>query len=97
LKRNERLMQLDEKSRRAFCREVLERMSELVEGEAEEEFCERVIELLGDCPCYENYQATLNATIQLAQEAAAEDSVTPAFDEERFESCVQRVREQLLT
>ena len=97
MKRNERLLELDAETRRAFCREVLERMSEIIEGEADEDFCERVIELLGDCPCYENYQATLHATIRLAQDASAQDAVTPNFDEERFDTCVARVREQLLT
>lgn len=95
MKRNERLMNLDEETRRSFCREVLERMSELAEEEAPGDFCDRVIELLGDCPCYENYKATLEATILLARECGELSRAQPAVDEEIFGACVARVRERL--
>lgn len=95
MKRNERLLALDEETRRSFCREVLERMSELVEDEAPEDFCDRVIELLGDCPCYDNYRATLEATMRLARESGERSREHPAIDEATFGACVARVRERL--
>lgn len=95
MKVNERLLALDEETRRSFCREVLERMSELVEEEAPEDFCDRVIQLLGDCPCYDNYKATLEATILLARECGERSRAQPKIDEQSFRACVARVKEQL--
>jgi predicted secreted protein len=95
LKVNERLLALDEETRRSFCREVLERMSELVEEEAPDDFCDRVIALLGDCPCYDNYKSTLEETILLARECGERSRERPAIDEQSFQACVARVKEQL--
>ena len=95
MKKNRRLLELDREVRQAFCREVMERMSDLVDGEAPEDFCEQVIALLGDCPCYENYRATLEETIRLARECGERTRERPDIDERNFADCVSRVREQL--
>jgi hypothetical protein len=97
MKQNPRLVALDEATRKSFCKEVLERMSDLVEDEAPEDFCERVIELLGDCPCYESYRDTLEATIVLANECGKRGPETPMLDDATFDACIMRVKEQLGT
>jgi len=78
-----------------FCREVVERFSELVEGEAPEALEARVREVFGDCACYAAYKATLGATIELSRECAQDEPEAVWMDDEAFTACVQRVRDKL--
>jgi hypothetical protein len=86
--RGERLRALGPEERRAFCREVMERLSELVEGEAPEDFCARVESILGDCQPFRALRDTLEATIRLTRGLAAAE---PGGDE-AFRRAVERVR-----
>ncbi len=67
---DQRLQKLGRKEREQLCREVLEQLSEYVEGTAPEELCHRVEELLGGCQPFESYCNTLKATIALARTCA---------------------------
>jgi len=95
LERNEKLSAMEREERLAFCREVVERFSELVEGEAPEQVQARVREVFGDCACYAAYEATLKATIDLARECADCEPQAEWLDDEAFRACVERVRERL--
>jgi len=91
------LQAMDPEERIAFCRQVMEGLSDLVEGEAPADFCRRVEEVLGQCQPYLAYRNTLEATIRLARECGecadrGEDSIV---DEERFRACVEQVRRRL--
>jgi hypothetical protein len=92
---NERLKQLSREERVAFCREVMENLSDLVEGEAPADFCERVDEILGDCQPFNAYRNTLEATIELAGECGDADSEFSEVDEDAFLRCVEKVRAKL--
>lgn len=95
MRRNERLAALAPEERVRFCREVVERLSELVEGEAPEELAARVQEIFGDCTCYEAYRATLGTTIELAHESGQDEPGAEWMDDEAFAACVERVRDKL--
>ena len=86
------LESLSPEERLAFCREVLERLSELVDGEAPADFRARVETILGDCGPYLAFRRTLEATVR-AVGARREDP--DLVDEGRFRSCVERVRRAL--
>jgi len=92
---NERLKNLSRDERVAFCREVLDNLSDLVEGEAPADFCERVDEILGDCQAFTAYRNTLEATIDLAGECSETESEFSKVDEDAFLRCVERVRGKL--
>lgn len=81
--------------RQKFCREVVERLSELVEGEAPEDLEARVREIFGDCDCYAAYRATLGTTIELAHESGQDAAGAASMDDEAFAACVERVRGKL--
>lgn len=89
---NERLRRLNHEERVALCREVMENLSDLVEGEAPEDFCERVDELLGDCQPFHAYRNTLAATIDLLQDCR--DSGRH-YDDEMLQRCAARARRDL--
>lgn len=90
-----RFDRLDPESRRRFCREVLEGLSDLVEGEAPEDFCRRVDELLGDCQPFQAFRRTFESTIRLANKLGEEDELPEGFDEAAYRRCVERARERL--
>lgn len=90
------LASMDPESRRRFCREVLESLSDLVEGEAPEDFCRRVDELLGDCEPFQAFRRTFEATIGLTRELGRQAELPEGFDDEAlYRRCVERVRERL--
>jgi len=88
---DDRLKSLSRAERQALCREVLEHLSEYVEGEAQEDFCRRVDELLDGCQPFEAYCNTLRATIQLAGQC----SEAPDVCEEAYERSVEAVRRRI--
>jgi len=92
---NERLKNLSRDERVAFCREVMENLSDLVEGEAPADFCERVDEILGDCQAFNAYRNTLEATIDLAGECGDTEAEFSKVDEDAFLRCVEKVRGKL--
>jgi len=88
---DERLKRLSRAEREALCRDVLEHLSEYVEGEAQDEFCRRVEELLAGCQPFDAYCKTLKATIDLARECGE----PPAEPDEAYERSVEAVRQHL--
>jgi hypothetical protein len=90
------LAAMDPESRRRFCREVLEGLSDLVEGEAPEDFCRRVDEILGDCRPFLAFRRTFEATIRLANRLGEKDDLPVGFDEAAYRGCVERARKSLL-
>ena len=92
---NERLKKLSREERVAFCREVMDNLSELVEGEAPADFCERVDEILGDCQAFDAYRNTLEVTIELAGECGETEAEFSKVDEDAFLRCVEKVRGKL--
>ena len=89
------LDEMDPERRREFCREVLESLSELVEGEAPEDLCRRVDDLLGDCQPFQAFRRTFETTIRLSGELGARRSLPESFDEAAFRRCVEGVRSRL--
>lgn len=89
------LASMDPESRRRFCREVLESLSELVEGEAPEDFCRRVDEILGDCEPFQAFRRTFEATIRLSNRLGEKDELPEGFDEAAYRRCVERARGSL--
>ena len=92
---NERLKNLSREERVAFCREVMDNLSDLVEGEAPADFCERVDEILGDCQAFNAYRNTLEVTIELAGECGETEAEFSKVDEDAFLRCVEKVRGKL--
>lgn len=90
-----RLEEMDREERIELCREVMERLSDLVEGEADPGLCERVERLLAECQPFRAYRDTLARTIELAAECGAREASADAADEEAFRGCVERVRARL--
>jgi hypothetical protein len=86
---------LSREERVALCREVVENLSELVEGTAPEAFCERVESLLGDCQPYRAYKETLRTTIELLRECGRLESTLMSPGEDMFSTCVERARRAL--
>lgn len=77
--------------RRAFCRRVLEGLSDLVEGEAHDEFERSARRIMGDRAGFRALCETLAETIDLARECGPEG----AIDDDSFRRCVERVRQRL--
>lgn len=92
-----RLESMTREERIALCREVMENLSDLIEGEAPADFCEKVDELLSDCHAYHAFRDTLEATIDLTHECgdAASESGSALVDEDSFRRCVEKVRDRL--
>lgn len=90
-----RLEEMDREERVELCRQVMERLSDLVEERADPEFCERVARVLGDCQPYRVYRDTLARTIELAGECGELGPDDAPLDEEAFRACVERVRARL--
>ena len=93
MRRKDRLASLSPEERHAFCRRVLENLSDIVDGEAPEALCREVDDLLGACRPYIAFRATLEETVRATRDLAA---VQPSgIDEERFRRCIDAVREAL--
>jgi hypothetical protein len=88
---DDRLEDLSREQREALCREVVEQLSDYVEGVAPAEFCRKVEELLDGCQPFEAYCNTLEATIELARECAE----PPAGLDRVYERSVDVVRRRL--
>lgn len=88
---DDRLKKLSRAEREELCREVLEQLSDYVEGEAREDFCRRVDELLVGCQPFEAYCNTLRSTIALARECGE----PPVALDEAYERSVEVVRRRL--
>ena len=91
----DRFKNLNREERVALCREVVENLSDLVEGTAPEAFCERVESLLGDCQPYQAYRETLRPTINLLQECGRLGSPLSRPREDKFAACVEKARRAL--
>lgn len=94
-KRDDRLEALSREERMVLCREVVEGLSDYVEGTAPEEFCRRIDRILGGCQPFEAYRNTLAATIRLAGECRDTAPAGRDLDNAAFERCVEVVRERL--
>ena len=81
---------LSREERIALCREVMENFSELVEGSAPPDFCERVEKLLGDCQPYQAYRDTLKATLLLLNECGETPATLSTAAAEQFASGVAK-------
>ncbi len=64
----DRLQSLSRAEREELCLEVVEQLSDYLDGTAREDFCRRVEELLEGCQPFEAYRNTLAATIELARQ-----------------------------
>lgn len=95
MKKKTALESMDPENRRRFCREVLENLSDLVEGDAPEDLCRRVDELLGDCRPFQAFRRTFEATIRLSNRLGEDDNLPEDLDEEPFRRCVERARKGL--
>ncbi len=80
----------------AFCQKVFENLSDIIDGEAPEDFCREVDLLLGDCEAFINYRDSLKVTVDLLRECGQEDPTAPLVDEREFASWVERVRERMV-
>lgn len=92
---DDKLKHLSREERVALCREVVENLSELVEGTAPEAFCERVESLLGDCQPYRAYRETLRTTIDLLAECGQLGFSDSSPREDMFAACVEKARRAL--
>lgn len=87
----DRLSNLSRKEREELCREVVEQLSDYLDGTAREDFCRRVEELLEGCQPFEAYRNTLAATIELARRCGE-----PVDElDEAYERSVEIVRQRL--
>ena len=88
---DDRLKSLSRDQRAELCREVLEQLSDYLEGAAQEEFCRRVEEMLDGCQPFEAYCNTLKATISVARQCRE-----PLEDwDEVYERSVEVVRKRV--
>ena len=85
------LKSLTREERNRVCREVLEQISDYIEGTAEEDFCRQVEEKLGECQPFDAYCRTLEATIALAGECRQ----PPDDWDQVFERSIAAVRRRL--
>jgi len=88
---DERLRGMSRTERTQLCREVVEQLSDYLEGTAPEDFCRRVEGMLKGCQPFDAYRNTLAATIALASECRE-----PAADlDEPFARSIEIVRRRL--
>ncbi|RMG45171.1 MAG: hypothetical protein D6718_08155 [Acidobacteria bacterium] len=85
---------MDRQERIAFCRRVMESLSDLVEGEAPPDLCEQVADLLADCQPFHAYKNTLEATIRLLRECGERGPADPGA-EDLLERCIERARRRI--
>ena len=91
-----RFDEMSREERIALCREVMENLSDLVEGSAPPDFCQKVDTLLGTCQPYMAYRDTLEATLGLLRECGTSPGKLPLEAEECYARGVARAREALL-
>lgn len=88
-----RLRSLSREEREELCREVVEQLSDYLDGTAQEDFCRRVEDLLEGCQPFEAYRNTLAATIELARRCGEPE---PGDElDEAYERSVEIVRQRL--
>jgi len=68
----DRLQGLTREERTSLCREVVEQLSDYLDGSAQEDFCRRVEAMLQGCQPFEAYRDTLAATIEFLATTADE-------------------------
>jgi predicted anti-sigma-YlaC factor YlaD len=90
-----KLLALPAAEREAFCRRVVENLSDLMEGEAPEDLCRRVQEVLADCPPYLALHNTLATTVELLAQCHEPGPEVPALEEAAFRRCVEAARQRL--
>lgn len=88
---DDRFQGMSRAEREELCREVLEQLSDYVEGSAPEDFCRKVDELLAGCQPFDAYCNTLKATIALARECGE----PPEALDEAYERSIELVRRRL--
>jgi hypothetical protein len=88
---DDRLKGLSRAQREALCREVLEQLSDYVEGIAPEDFCAKVEEQFAGCQPFDAYCNTLAATIELARDC----SDPPVDLDDAYRRSVEVVRQRL--
>ena len=91
-----RFDEMSREERIALCREVMENLSDLVEGSAPPDFCARVDDMLGTCKPYMAYRDTLEATLSLLRECGASPGKMPPEAEECYARGVASAREALM-
>jgi len=87
----DRIKSLTREERTRLCRDVVEQLSDYIDGTARAEFCRRVEEMLAGCQPFEAYRNTLAATIELARECGE----PPAEIDEAYERSIEIVRRRL--
>jgi len=87
---------LSREDRIALCQEVMENLSELVEGTAPADFCEKVETMLGSCQPYLVYKDTLAATLDLLKECGGNSDTVTRSGAESYARGVARAREALM-
>lgn len=73
---------------------MLANLSDIIEGEAPEDFCREVDRVLGDCQPYLAFRSTLEETVRLTN-GLGEPPSTAGPGEDAFRRCVERVRGRL--
>jgi len=87
------LASLSSDERRRFCRQVVESLSDLVEGTAPQALQVRVEELLGGARGFHVLCDTLREVVRLAGECGQDAAAV--IDERAYRACVARVRDRL--
>ena len=87
---------MSREDRIALCKEVMENLSELVEGTAPADFCEKVETALGSCRPYLVYKHTLAATMDLLKECGGTAGKLTSSGEEAYARGVARAREAFM-
>lgn len=86
-----RIKSLSREERARLCREVVEQLSDYIDGTAQADFCRRVEVLLAGCQPFDAYRNTLAATIELARECGE-----PAAElDKAYERSIELVRRRL--
>jgi len=88
---DERLLNMPREERSKLCRDVMEQLSDYIDGDARAEFCRQVEEMLHGCQPFDAYCNTLRATIALAHEC----DEPPADLDDVYERSVEVVRRRL--
>ena len=87
----DRIKSLNREERSRLCREVVEQLSDYIDGTAKADFCRQVEEMLVGCQPFDAYRNTLVATIKLARECG--EPAAPLDD--AYERSIEIVRRRL--
>jgi hypothetical protein len=88
---DDRLEKLSRAEREELCREVLEQLSDYIDGTARADFCRKVEDLLDGCQPFDAYCNTLRATVELARECGE----PPSGLDDAYERSVEIVRRRV--